>query len=329
MKKLFNEYEQGDSKTYQKYGGSGLGLVITKQLIDQMGGSIELESEFKVGTKVLLNIPFEMPAKLENSEVVPVHTIVDYSYKLKNKRILIVDDEEFNRILLKSILKKHEVLLFEAVNGEEAVQIAKNTNLDIIVMDIRMPVKNGVDATREIREFNKLIPIIASTAVASEEKITRCFNAGVTSVVFKPFKEIDLLNALAFVESNKDGKVHNSDSKNESSDVNFDSINEFISGDESFKKEMILTFKNSLENGIDNMQKALLNKEYLTICEIAHKIIPACKHFEAKGLVEILKKIENKRSEKMYNEKEIRDTIIIFEKQAKIIIEKINEYIEK
>lgn len=327
MKKLFNEYEQGDDKTNKRYGGTGLGLVITKQILQQLGGDIKISSKYKKGTVVSITVPFGLAESDYKTEQDLKSIIKDNTVKLSGKKILIVDDEEFNRLLLKSILTKYNIRLYEALNGEEAVTIAKNNSLDAIIMDIRMPLKNGIEATKEIRAFNPTIPIIASTAVASEEKIAKCFNAGVTSVVFKPFNEQDLISALT--EQQVVTIIHNKQTNSNNSDVliNFNAINDYTLGDEKFKKEMIETFKNSIHNAVFQMNEALLNKNHFLMSDIAHKILPSCKHFEAEKLTTILKTIENTKSDKTFNELQFKEYFNLFEIETKLIIKEINRYL--
>lgn len=174
IKKLFNEYEQANSDVSKKYGGTGLGLVITKKLLEQMNGTIELSSIEHKGTSVTIIFPYQTLDSKNTAKKRESFTEKDLQ-PLLGKKILIVDDEEYNRLLLKAILSKYHVVITEATNGVEAVSLTKENIYDLILMDINMPLKSGVDACKEIRKLNNIhsmhLPILASTAVIlSEEK---------------------------------------------------------------------------------------------------------------------------------------------------------------
>lgn len=328
--KLFNEFEQGDEKINQKYGGTGLGLFITKQIIEQLGGEIFVKSKIKVGTEVNVKIPFDIPDKNTHSSfVTPVSETNTES--LDGKYILIVDDEEFNRLLIKSILKKHKLTIIEASNGEEAIQQAKLNNIDLIIMDIRMPLKNGIEATSEIRKFNQTVPIIASTAVASEEKIAKCIQAGMNSVVFKPFKEDEFLQTiLNTITVNSDTIINQSNTNTTAHfKINFENINNYFGNDEQFKNEMILTFRNSLSSTLSEIESLMTEKKYSEMSEIAHKILPSCKYFDINELVAIFSFFEKYNSETEINESELQEKLTQLKKIVVLVNEQIDNYFRK
>ncbi|MFP4060268.1 MAG: response regulator [Bacteroidota bacterium] len=114
----------------------------------------------------------------------------------QDKKILIAEDEEYNFFYLSEVLSETKVFIIHAKNGKEAVDIMKNSEIDVILMDIRMPQLNGIDATREIRTFNKEVPIIAHTAYAFTEDRNKCLNAGCNHYLPKPVKKDDLFKIL-------------------------------------------------------------------------------------------------------------------------------------
>jgi len=303
--RLFNEFEQGDDKIFKKYGGTGLGLVITKQIVEQLYGKINLTSKAKVGTNVTITIPIESSPELQIKSEDDISRKPDIEI-LKETRILIVDDEEFNRLLLRSILKKYQVTIFEATNGNEAIVAVKTQLLDLIIMDIRMPEKNGIDASLEIRRFEKTLPILASTAIISEEKVAECIQAGINGFVFKPFIEKELLenliNTLKNHSRNENTKYPAPDQKSEGEPgkhkiIRIENIREYSGDDEGFRKEMIQLFYKSINEGWCQIEKYAGENNYSAISEVAHKIIPSCKHFEANDLFEILKFFESLRDQ--------------------------------
>lgn len=331
MNKLFQEYEQGDSNTFHKYGGTGLGLAITKQLVDRLNGYIEIKSEVNKGTLVTVGLPVELSDKEDFKKIDKNTSETDVKEKLNGKKILIVDDDEFNRLLLKSILGKYKVTLDEATNGQEAVDLVKEKAFDAIIMDVRMPIKNGVEATKEIREFNKSINIIASTAVASEEKIARCMAAGVSSIVFKPFVEKDLIDIL-IKENSRTNSIYTQvkvENKLTNPDViNLEALDNYVFGNQEFKLDLILTFQKSLYNALQSMRTNIQDGAYSTMGEYAHKILPSCRHFNADEMVDVLKKIENYRNRTTFNEQEVLQEFAILETLAEKANEIINKYLK-
>lgn len=283
--KLFYEFERGRGAIQDKYIGTGLGLAITKKLVDRLGGTILIESVVNVGTEVTIEIPFK------KSDV-----IVSNLYDIKNitlpflqdKCILIADDEEYNRILLKTLLIKHGPKIIEAVDGKEAVAFIRNNDVDLIIMDVRMPEMNGIDATQEIRKFDKRVPILGATAVMNDDKISRCKAAGMNDVIFKPFTLEELaekLNTL-FKQNGIRGEHRTSGS------INLKALNNDDIGNEDIQSELIAIFYKSLNSTCEEINKAYQLGNFKKVSECAHKLIPSCKHFEATKMVEVLKILE-------------------------------------
>jgi signal transduction histidine kinase len=187
---IFESFSQGSVQINRKYGGTGLGLTIVKNLIELMGSKIQLRSQPNIGTTFYFNITFPL-AKIEslnkdvNSEIIPSELLTT----LKHKNILLVDDVKINQLITQKTLTKKEINCTTADNGETAVEKAKNQHFDLILMDIHMPGIGGIEATKQIREFNKTIPIIALTAITIEKEDLITFNkAGFNDILSKPFK---------------------------------------------------------------------------------------------------------------------------------------------
>lgn len=293
ISKLFNEYEQLHTDIYNKFGGTGLGLVITKKILEHMGGSIEVKSKPNKGTEVTIQFPFtafDSSLKSEISAVIPQQIIIN---KLKYLKVLIVDDEDFNRLLLKTILAKFDAIITEAVNGNEAIHLIKNNHYDIVLMDIRMPEKTGLEACIEIRKFKKELIILASTAIINKDKTEECVRAGFNGFVFKPFTEKDLLEKLCATLIQESGISSPSPKiSNQTTKLNFNELSNVANGDEAFKKEMIAIFHASINTGLKNITELCVEEKWEQVAEIAHKILPSCKHFEATNLYNRLKYFE-------------------------------------
>jgi len=196
LNNLFQKFSQEYKTIAKNYGGTGLGMSITKSLLDNMNGKIIVESEKNKGTEMMIRIRFEkgtakdLPKK--DNQFISVKN-------LKGKKILVVDDNLLNRMVATFILKEYEVQFAEAGDGLEAINFLKNNECDLVLMDIQMPVLNGIMATKAIREELKLnIPIIALTANAIKGEKEKCLEAGMSDYLSKPFEEEQFLHKISF-----------------------------------------------------------------------------------------------------------------------------------
>lgn len=185
---LFKAFEQTDKNTYSSYGGTGLGLAISQNLIHLMGGEISVKSEPGVGSQFSFCLSFEKVDELECSCAKEKQSL-----NFKDKRVLIVEDIEVNRVILTSLLEETEILSEEAVDGKlglEAFEASPVGYFDLIFMDLQMPNMTGYEATEAIRalerEDAKSIPIIAMTANAYKEDVEKCLAVGMNAHVSKP-----------------------------------------------------------------------------------------------------------------------------------------------
>ncbi|QIE59600.1 response regulator [Rasiella rasia] len=182
LESIFNEFSQIEAAS-QNYQGTGLGLPIVKKLLQQANSEINVLSEPGIGSTFTFTLLFDVLRKNNTQDTAP---IID-TKQLASKRILIVEDNRINQTVTKKILENDGVLCEIAENGEEAIECVENETYDLVLMDINMPVKNGIEATQEIRKFNKNIPIIALTAVEVEEIRYRIFDCGMNDIIVKPY----------------------------------------------------------------------------------------------------------------------------------------------
>jgi signal transduction histidine kinase len=204
QQKLFAPFSQADDSTSRKYGGTGLGLVICKHLIDLMQGNIQLHSEYKKGSCFSFNLYLPIVEKTINER--NIETTIEegdsssayISQKLLNKKALLVEDMEINRLVAQSILEQAGLIVEFAVNGLEAVNMTKINNYDLIVMDIQMPKMDGYEATKIIRTLPnyKQIPIIAMTANAMSDDKALSLAAGMNSHLTKPIQFEQVITEL-------------------------------------------------------------------------------------------------------------------------------------
>ncbi|MHC1704672.1 MAG: ATP-binding protein [Tenuifilaceae bacterium] len=190
---IFERFRQVDEHQKENIGGNGLGLAISKSLVELMGGKIWLKSVIGSGTEFYFNIPYYpiQDTKLDSRSI--DLDLID----LKGKTILIAEDDDSSSILFESILKPSNVNIIRARNGIEVMEhFLSNLQVDLILMDIKMPMMNGIEATKEIRKFNTTIPIVAQTAFAMSEDRERALNAGCNYFISKPINYLELFEIL-------------------------------------------------------------------------------------------------------------------------------------
>ena len=191
---VFDRFRQIKDPHTKKHSGTGLGLTISKRLVELLGGTIRVESDIGEGSIFYFTFPFETAEKEESQEPKPFSSS---KYNWEDKTILIAEDENSNYELLKASIKKTNIKIIRAMNGEEAVDIVKkNKEIDIILMDIRMPKMDGYEATRLIKSFRKDLPIISITAFAMSEDESKSLEAGCDMYISKPIRPGKILTLL-------------------------------------------------------------------------------------------------------------------------------------
>ncbi|ANQ52328.1 response regulator [Flammeovirga sp. MY04] len=202
--KIFEGFSQADASVTRKFGGTGLGLTISKSLIELMGGKISLESEVGVGTTFKVEIPFEKCDIVnDNDDLALSQDDVDWS----DFHVLLVEDNQFNQLLADNILKQWNLNVDISDNGKLAIEVLKDKSYDVILMDIQMPEMDGIETTEYIR--NKLqigTPIIALTANAMKSDLEYYKEVGMDTTVTKPFQQEDLFIELSKIFNQKEIK---------------------------------------------------------------------------------------------------------------------------
>jgi signal transduction histidine kinase/CheY-like chemotaxis protein len=196
--KLFTPFTQADGSISRRFGGTGLGLALSQDLAKLLGGSIVLEnSEEGVGT----TFAFKIPVLLQTSQKLPPadrdssQQIVPRK-EFENKSILIVDDSPDNRVLVEKFLEPTGAKITTAVDGSDAIQKIKESQFDLILMDLQMPVVDGYQAVMRIRKDRNMVPIIALTAHALKEERDRSLAAGFDDYITKPINKLLLVEAI-------------------------------------------------------------------------------------------------------------------------------------
>jgi signal transduction histidine kinase/CheY-like chemotaxis protein len=190
-KKLFMPFMQADSSSTRKYGGSGLGLAISRSLVKMMGGDISFESKVGVGSTFFFNVPLALPgtlSKAHETATADAENTASVAQSLDGMRILLVEDNEINRMIAMELLTSEGIVMDTASNGIEALDALTSADYDLVLMDIQMPEMDGLTATKKIRANPKYadLPIIAMTAHSTDSDRDASFEAGMNAHITKP-----------------------------------------------------------------------------------------------------------------------------------------------
>jgi len=193
MSKLFKDFEQADSSTTRLYGGTGLGLSISYRLSQLMTGDINVESRLNEGSEFIFRLPLGI--QMENADQVEIEEI--YSKPKEGSSILLAEDNLLSQKLSQRILNNMKMSVSVADNGLMALNLAQKNNYDLIILDIQMPLMDGITVAKEIRKFNQKTPILAMTANAFSEDRETCILVGMNDFISKPIDPKSLHKALS------------------------------------------------------------------------------------------------------------------------------------
>jgi PAS domain S-box-containing protein len=194
---IFERFTQAESYTTRVYGGTGLGLNIVRSLVELHNGKLDVDSELGKGSTFRFTIEFPIASEREIQQLDgPMH--VSGNDRLEGMTILLVEDNEHNQILAETYLMKHKASVEIAGNGKVALQMLKNKTYDAILMDIQMPIMDGITTTQKLRKEMKIdTPIIACSAHAMASERMKCREAGMNDYISKPYSEENLIGVLA------------------------------------------------------------------------------------------------------------------------------------
>jgi CheY-like chemotaxis protein len=205
---IFERFTQANTDTQRLYGGTGLGLNITKSIVDLYGGTLTMESEPGKGTTFNFILPFKKCVDspyLYELKAADGESILSINAG-KPIHILLAEDNSINAMLATQVLTRKGFTIVHVLNGQLAVEAVQQEHFDLILMDIQMPVMTGIEATKAIRQLQgpvAQIPIIAMTAHSLHGEMQNCYNTGMNGYVAKPFKAVDLFNSIVEVIKNE------------------------------------------------------------------------------------------------------------------------------
>lgn len=295
QERIFDEFEQAN--TSDQRTGTGLGLAIVNMLVRLHEGHIALKSAPGEGTQFTLFLPYGH----ETEEEILGTQVISGKRQLKDLKLLVADDEPFNRKLLDAIFKNHQVELTSVDDGEKAWQVLNEQQFDLALLDIKMPRMTGLEVAEKLRSkegINSSMPIVALTATIStaDLELKNIFN----HVMRKPFNEVELIDVIKKLTKSVGGTEIKPNVPRVEEKL-FDLSNLRAIGDKDFVDEMISTFKTGAARSINNLRKAVKLEFRSGIKEEAHKMLPPARHLDAKSLVEAVEKLQRSADTASYS----------------------------
>jgi PAS domain S-box-containing protein len=270
LAKVFEAFSQEDSSITRKFGGSGLGLSIARSIVQIMGGTIQIESEKGKGTRVDINIPMRISNEKTKQEIVEM---TDLQKSLKGLRVLAVEDNELNRMVLQVILKKCEVTVSIAHNGQEAIDLIQEKEFDIVLMDVQMPIVDGLEATKYIRDELKLTtPIIGLSANAMREEVDICKQAGMNDYLVKPYSERALVEVMKKWSSEEKYKVSLNEESVDEKELDLSMLKQYVGNDINVLKDVVNGYLEHLPPQLDRLELALVGSDVTALRHELHQL---------------------------------------------------------
>lgn len=335
QKNLFTSYMQTDASTTRKYGGTGLGLVISKELAELMGGQIGIEKSEGAGSTFWFTAHFLQPTSVKKISGESI-LVLEPSLPLapKNFRILLVEDDLITRTVSSLLLRQSgQTRVDIAENGLVAIEKLQQSQYDLVLMDMCMPNMDGVEATRQIRQIgsgvlNPRVPIIAMTANTLDGDRAECLAAGMNGFISKPFK-VDELNRIigSYVQDSTgpDEKVEDREAEIELPTIDFAKLNQMQRDiDEKFEP-LVRQFLNNLSGKLKQIHSAIEDNNSQKLKEAAHKLRGTCACFYAEKMVDLCLKMERSTPESMINAAYWLD---LLEKEVQSVTENLNAKIQ-
>lgn len=329
---VFDRFTQAEASTTRKFGGTGLGLNIVKQLVELQNGQIQVKSKLGVGSDFYFSLTFP---KVQSSVIETIIGSDLNNNSLGRLSILLCEDNELNQRLARNVIQKFGFDLDIAINGEEGIKLLLQNKYDLILMDLQMPVKDGYQTTIYIRQILKLnIPIIAMTAHSLVGEQQKCFDIGMNAYVAKPFKQQDLLNKIHLVIESSNEKPVDIPIVSEPSpieisskkSIDFSYLDELFGGkaDDDFRQEMVEIFLNKVPTDLELFEKAIFENDYPNIKRIAHDMKSSLSMFRLKNEVTFLIKMEE-NAKKLFVDEDLRNKFTPFKEELFVVFELLKE----
>lgn len=279
LQTIFESFSQADASVTRKYGGTGLGLTIVKQLVELQDGTIRVKSKENEGSTFSFTIAYQL-GKTEFFDETKLYKPKNNT-QLKNASVLLVEDNDINRLYASSILKMWGCHFETAENGVVALEKIRNNDFDVVLMDIQMPVMDGFETTKAIRQGDpkkNKVPIIALTANATQKDFENCLTAGMNDCITKPFTQEDLFQVLTKYLGRKltvkQRLVAESSKTKDLPVIDLSYLKKVSNNNGQFIQEIVASFLESMPTTVEDIKIQLAQKNWEQLSRVVHKIKP-------------------------------------------------------
>lgn len=315
MAKLFVSFQQADTSTTREYGGTGLGLAICKELAQLMGGDVGVSSQPGVGSTFWFTAKLglscmALPTLISQisdaaGELLASARTSQMMAALKTARILLVEDNIFNQQIAQEMLEEMGAAVCLANNGADALELLRTTDFDCVLMDLQMPLMDGLEATRHIRADPQLthMPVLAMTATATTEARMRCIDAGMNDFISKPVQPALMYQTIANwlpqrvpagqpVRPQLPAADVKSPSTGASAAIDISVLATLLGYDQEKVRKFAFKFLLSSQEGVRDMEVALARGEVQTVRDLGHRITSAARTVGAFGMADLCEDLE-------------------------------------
>ena len=329
IRTIFEPFEQADAATSRKYGGTGLGLTICKNMIEMQDGELLVQSEVGKGSSFTIRIPYHL--SIEAMQENETNQEIDYK-SLGHKKVLVAEDVELNQYLARHILESWDFEVVIAGNGKEALDALKQESFDCILMDVQMPEMDGIEATQHIRKLpdpvKAGIPIIALTANALKGDSEKYIAAGMNDYLAKPFDEERLFRVISrnlakyapvvgsgvaspvssagtlshpAAAAPSDLPLHNNHTSMLQVNTplyDLSMVQSVSGGDEAFIKKMVALFIETVPQNVEELSKATREENWEQVGKTAHKLKSTVDSMGIKSIRQEIRTVEANAKQK-------------------------------
>ncbi len=326
QKKIFESFKQESDAITRTHGGTGLGLAISKQIVELMGGKLCLESIKNEGSKFYFSVELQ---KLEGESIQVKEKEMDVeNYSLRGYTVLLVEDNKLNQILALAMLEKWEARVVVAGNGQQAIDILEKETFDIILMDIQMPIMDGMTASKLIREKLKLTtPILALSANVIKGIVEKCEESGMQGYISKPFESDDLFRKIVMNIPNDKNSFAGEELELLNIKVaDISRLEKMMGSDQVQLDKMIQKFLEITPAYLDELNRGNTANDVEAIAAASHKIKSSIDLVSATVMRELIQSI-NQNSKKSIDLDEVKPLIAKFNAYYKILEVELREEI--
>lgn len=320
LTRIFDKFTQEVDTANRRYEGTGLGLSISNDLVKLMGGELKVESKKNIGTTFTFVLCFEKG----NPKSLDKKSVAIQKGAFAKSTVLLVEDNQMNRFIASISLDQLGCKIEEAENGQMAIELLKHKTFDLVLMDIQMPVMDGLEATHHIRNQLKLdVPIIALTANAFKQDIDNYLSKGMNDFIIKPYDEQDFIRKVShYLQQKKNSSMGKTGNEFNETPYSLVFLEQMSQGNVEFVKMMAGIFCKLVNESLQTIESALDQMDIKTINATAHKIKPSLDQMGVSIIKEPILKLEKFKLEEG-SKAELEELVQTIAKSLRAVVKQI------